>query len=94
MSRESAVNMARPPKRSVSAPRGIRATEPNNTGVATMIETCNGLNERRSVNSGANGDNRPHAQKLVVNAIVATVSAVYMPRRDAESFMDTCLHAW
>lgn len=32
------VNMIRPPKRSVSAPVAIRATEPTRTGIATSTD--------------------------------------------------------
>ena len=34
------VNIVRPPKRSVSAPTGIRPTEPTRIGVATSSAVC------------------------------------------------------
>src|SRR5689334_13981059 len=66
--------MIRPPNRSVSAPTGIRPSEPTTTGTATSRACWNALRCSASLNFGASGLSRAHAQKLTANPTVAKVS--------------------
>jgi hypothetical protein len=66
--------MIRPPKRSVSAPTGIRPSEPTTTGTATSRACWNALRCRPSFKRGPSGLSSVHAQKLTANPTVAGVS--------------------
>src|SRR5688572_9289498 len=70
-------NITRPPNLSVSAPTGIRPSEPTMTGTATISATSDSLSEPSapfSRNSGPSGLIRAHAQKLMANPMVARAS--------------------
>ena len=62
----------RPPKRSVSMPMGMRASEPRSTGTATSNAVCMADNAKRVRNRGANALISPQAAKQRVNEIVAS----------------------
>ncbi|PPK66638.1 hypothetical protein CLV40_10923 [Actinokineospora auranticolor] len=67
-------NMTRPPKRSVSAPTGMRPSEPTTTGTATSSACWKAESPRESLNRGPSGLSSAHAQKLTANPRVATVN--------------------
>src|SRR5205809_5644196 len=62
----------RPPKRSVSMPMGMRASEPRSTGTATSNAVCVAVNANRARNLGAKALISPQAAKQTVNEIVAS----------------------
>src|SRR4051794_24730962 len=66
--------MIRPPNRSVSAPIGMRPSEPTTTGTATSSDCWNELRCRAVVNFVASGLSSAHAQKLTAKPIVASAS--------------------
>ena len=74
---ETRGNITRPPNLSVSAPTGIRPSEPTMTGTATSNATSDSDRSPRVPlvrNSGPSGLNRAHAQKLTANPRVAIAS--------------------
>src|SRR5215213_8235507 len=71
VARLSTGNMMRAPNRSVSAPTGMRPSEPTTTGTATSSDWAAKLSPRRSLTPGARGPSSAHAQKLTVNPRVA-----------------------
>src|SRR6266545_2586925 len=74
---ETSGNITRPPNRSVSAPTGIRPSEPTTTGTATSRATSDS-DSRPSVpsvrNSGPSGLSSAQAQKFTAKPAVATAS--------------------
>src|SRR5690606_33436094 len=73
-----AQNITRPPNRSVSAPTGMRPSEPTITGTATTRACSNALRVSMSLSSGPSGDSSDHAQKFTAKPTVASAS---MPSR-------------
>src|SRR5687767_14101375 len=59
-------NMTRAPYRSVSAPTGIRPSEPTTTGTATSSDWAAKLRPRRSLTPGPSGPSSAQAQKFTV----------------------------
>ena len=66
--------MTRPPNRSVSAPTGMRPSEPTMTGTATSSACCEPLRRRASLNRGPSGLSSAHAQKFTAKPTVASAS--------------------
>src|SRR5262245_30028604 len=66
-------NISRAPNLSVSAPTGMRPSEPTTTGTATSRDWAAKLRPRRSLMPGPSGPSRAQAQKLTRKPIVATV---------------------
>lgn len=66
-----------PPKRSVSNPMGIRASEPRMTGVATRNEVWVALSENCSRKPGAKAPTKPQAQKQIANDIVPSANCSF-----------------
>src|SRR5690606_19178992 len=67
-------NMTRPPYLSVSAPTGIRPSDPTITGTATNADTGNAERLRFSANWEPRGLKSAQAQKLTAKPIVASVN--------------------
>ncbi len=76
---ETSGNMIRPPNRSVSAPTGMRPSEPTTTGTATSRACWKELRSSAAWNLTASGLSSAHAQKFTANPMVA--SASISPRR-------------
>jgi len=74
---EIAVNILRPPKRSVRAPTGIRPTEPTRIGVATSSAVWVLDSDIAVEYLVESGPIRFQAQKLIANVHVA--SARFLP---------------
>src|SRR5215469_2688015 len=77
VARDTSGNMIRPPYRSVSAPTGIRPTEPTITGTATTSDCWNGDRCSTSLNFGPSGDSSAHAQKFTAKPTVAITSITH-----------------
>src|SRR5215471_16469687 len=71
---ETSGNMIRPPNRSVSAPTGIRPSDPTTTGTATTSACWIGLRCKTSWNFGPSGLSNAQAQKFTANPTVARPS--------------------
>src|SRR5215471_2853645 len=71
---ETSGNITRPPNRSVSAPTGIRPSDPTTTGTATTSACWSGLRCRTSLNLGPSGLSSAQAQKFTANPTVARPS--------------------
>src|SRR5215469_4043750 len=82
---ETSGNITRPPNRSVSAPTGIRPSDPTMTGTATTRAWANGDRCDMSLNFGPSGDSSAHAQKFTAKPIVATASITQGRDSDAGS---------
>src|SRR6266536_449487 len=67
-------NITRPPNRSVSAPTGMRPSEPTTTGTATINACENADRCSESLNRGPSGESSAHAQKFTPNPSVANAS--------------------
>src|SRR5215213_5991470 len=67
-------NSLRAPYRSVSAPTGIRPSDPTMTGTATSRDFSSELRCSSAAKNGPSGLIRAQAQKLTVNPAVATPS--------------------
>src|ERR1044071_9866707 len=74
VARETSGNMKRPPNRTVSAPTGIRPSDPTITGTATTRAWANGDRWSTYLNLGPWGDSSAHAQKFTAKPTVATAS--------------------
>src|SRR5215467_14383824 len=74
VARETSGNITRPPKRSVSAPTGIRPNEPTSTGTATSTDCWNELRCSVSLSRGARGLSRAQAQKFTAKPTVAVIN--------------------
>ena len=61
---ETSGNITRPPNRSVSAPTGMRPSEPTITGTATSRACWDGDSARRSLKRGPSGLSSAQAQKF------------------------------
>ena len=57
-------NIVRPPRRSVSAPTGIRPSDPTTTGNATTSDCWNDVSPNWSLYVAPSGPIRAHAQKV------------------------------
>src|SRR6478735_5485845 len=64
-------NITRPPRRSVSAPTGIRSSEPSTTGTAVSISVLVFVRSRSSWNRFASGAIRLQPTNATANATVA-----------------------
>jgi hypothetical protein len=64
-------NMMRAPYRSVSAPTGMRPSEPTTTGTATSSDCAAKLRPRRSLMPGPSGPSSAQAQKFTMKPSVA-----------------------
>ncbi len=71
---ETSGNITRPPNRSVSAPTGMRPSEPTTTGTATSSDCSKEDRPRESLNRGPSGLSSAHAQKLTAKPTVASAS--------------------
>src|SRR5262245_33607610 len=71
---ETSGNISRPPYRSVSAPTGIRPSDPTTTGTATTSACWKGVRCRTSLNFGPSGLSNAQAQKFTANPAVARPS--------------------
>ena len=71
---DTAGSMTRPPNRSVSAPTGMRPSEPTSTGTATSRACWNEDSCNAILNFGASGDSSAQAQKLRAKPSVAIAS--------------------
>jgi hypothetical protein len=58
---ETSGNITRPPNRSVSAPTGMRPSEPTTTGTATSKDCWNEVRCSESLNRGPSGLSSAHA---------------------------------
>lgn len=67
-------NITLPPNRSVSAPTGIRPTDPTITGTATSSACWEADRPSSSLKRGPSGLSSAQAQKLTANPTVASVS--------------------
>src|SRR5262245_29772225 len=67
-------NISRPPYRSVSAPTGMRPSDPTTTGTATTSACWTGVRCRTSLNFGPSGLSSAQAQKFTANPTVARPS--------------------
>ncbi len=65
---ETSGNITRPPNRSVSAPTGIRPSEPTTTGTATSSDCWNAVRWRGSFKRGPSGLSSAQAQKLTAHS--------------------------
>jgi hypothetical protein len=72
-------NMTRAPNRSVSAPTGMRPTEPTITGTATSSDWAAKLSPSRSLMPGPSGPSSAHAQKFTMKPAVASARLVAAP---------------
>src|SRR4030095_3484445 len=72
VARLTAGNMMRAPRRSVSAPAGIRPSDPTTTGTATSNDGAAKLSPRRSFTPGPSGPSNAQAQKFTMNPAVAS----------------------
>ncbi|BDU05941.1 hypothetical protein FMUBM48_22040 [Nocardia cyriacigeorgica] len=82
-----AMNMIRPPNRSVSAPTAIRPSEPTRIGVATSIDVSVLLSDRSPAYVVESGPIMFQAQKLIADTQVA--SARFDPRCLPRSVTET-----
>lgn len=71
VSAETRGNISRAPYLSVSAPAGIRPSEPTSTGTATSSDCSNEVSPSRSLYSPDSGAIRFQAQKVSPKPIVA-----------------------
>src|SRR6266487_3719705 len=67
-------NITRPPYRSVSAPTGMRPSDPTTTGTATTSACWTGVRCRTSLKFGPSGLSNAQAQKFTANPTVARPS--------------------
>src|SRR5690349_6127542 len=70
-------NITRAPNRSVSAPTGMRPSEPTSTGTATRSDFSTALSRSVSVKNAPSGLTRAQAQKLTAKPTVATASMTH-----------------
>ena len=80
VARLTAGNISRAPKRSVSAPMGMRPTDPTTTGTATRNDWAVKLSPSRSLMPGASGLSSAQAQKQIRKPAVAR-ARLMMARR-------------
>jgi len=85
VSAEISGNIVRAPKRSVSAPTGIRPSDPTTTGTATSNDFCSGDSCSRPAKNVPIGLIRAHAQKFTAKPSVATASMVHACRGTAST---------
>jgi hypothetical protein len=74
VSRLTTGNMTRAPIRSVSAPTGMRPSDPTTTGTATSTDCWNPVRSSWSRYAAPSGLMSAHAQKLTPNPMVASAS--------------------
>src|SRR5262245_15106 len=73
-------NIIRAPYRSVSAPTGMRPTEPTTTGTATSSDWAAKPSPSRSLRPGPSGPSSAHAQKLTMKPTVARTRLAVVAR--------------
>ena len=72
----TAGNITLAPRRSVSAPTGMRPSEPTRTGVATTSDCCSEVRPSSSRSVTARGESSAQAQKQMAKPSVAMMSMV------------------